>query len=141
MIDNNDIDINKYTAYEIQLNNWTNRSDKAIMATYVTSEIATHFINCNHLYDEIINMINDDPICFIQDFYFDVVHDYKYFDERIMKQNIYEKYEPCSDTNTDISSDNDYSSEIDYEDYEESDDDYSQYEDAYQKRLFFNDKV
>ena len=64
-------------------------------------------MNYNDLYDEIINMINDEPIGFIDDLCFDVVNDYKYCDERIMKNKIYEKDETVSDTNTDISSDND----------------------------------
>ena len=58
-------------------------------------------MNCNDLYDEIIHMINDEPIGIIEELYCD-------------EQNtFYEKFETFSDTNTDISSDDGYSSEYD----------------------------
>ena len=47
----------------------------------------------------------------------------------MMKNKIYEKDETFSDPNTDMSSDNDNSSEIELEDYEETDDDYPDYDD------------
>ena len=102
-MDTIDIDINKYTDYDIQLNTWVNPSDKAVMARCKKSDIAKHFINCNDLYDEIINMIGDEPIDYIEEFYYEFVNVYKYFDERIMKNKIYESDETYSDTNTDMS--------------------------------------
>ena len=125
MMDTNNIDIDKYADYHIQLNQWFHPSDKAIMSKCVKSEIAKHFINCKDVYDDVINMINDEPIGFIEHLYFDFVNDYKYFDERIMKNKIYETDDTFSDTNTNISIDNDYSLESDHDDYDETDDDSS----------------
>ena len=44
-------------------------------------------------------MRNYFPIGFIEDFYFDFVNDYKYVDERIMKNKIHGTYETFSDAN------------------------------------------
>ena len=43
MMDNNNIDNDKYADYDIQLNQWFHPSDKAIMSKCVKSEIAKHF--------------------------------------------------------------------------------------------------
>ena len=93
------------------------------MSKCVKSEIAKGFINCNDLYNEITNMINDEPIGFVEDVYFDFVNDYKYVDERIMKHKIYQTDDTFSDANTHISCDDEHSSEKYYDDYDETDDD------------------
>ena len=51
------------------MNYWINPSDNAMFAKCVKSEVAKHVMNCNDLHDESINMINDEPIGFIEDVY------------------------------------------------------------------------